>query len=96
MPFLLRIFACIIVAGLFLYVYIDKQNKLTELRMQVPIAAKELQRIQEENHRLQYDIDSFESPIHLIELAEKPAFSHLKHPYQRDIVILPPGDREGQ
>jgi hypothetical protein len=95
MAFLLRMFTCILVAGLFLYLYIDKQNELTELRLQVPIAAKDLQRIREENNRLQYDIDSFESPIHLMELAEKPAYSHLKHPYQRDILILPSGKLEG-
>lgn len=71
-----------------LYAYIDKQNELIELRIKVRALAKELREIQENNIGLQYEIDRFESPVHLMELAKKPAFSHLKYPYTRDIVIL--------
>lgn len=71
-----------------LYLYIDKQNELIELRIQVRSLAKELREIQENNISLQYEIDQFESPVHLMELARTPAFSHLKYPYTKDILIL--------
>ena len=38
--------------------------------------------------RLQYEIDLFESPQHLMELARRSEFSHLKHPTAREIVQL--------
>lgn len=85
----LRIFACIVIAGIALYAYIDKQNELTELRIAIPFLSKELKAIQEENTRLQYEIDRFESPIRLMELMRKPEFSHLKYPYLPEIIILP-------
>lgn len=57
-----------------------------EHRFAIPEAEKKLREIQAENNRLQYDIDQFESPLHLMELARKPEFSHLKAPYLQDIV----------
>jgi cell division protein FtsL len=80
---------CILVASLSLYLYIDKQNELVELRLTIPALEKEVRAIQEENIRLQYDIDRFESPVHLMELARKPEFSHLTYPYKKDVVIIP-------
>jgi len=47
--------------GIFLYAYISKQNSITELRLQVPIGSKALQAIQQENTRLQFEIDRFEN-----------------------------------
>lgn len=85
---LIRVFSCIVGAGLLLYAYIDRQNELTELRLQLPHLAKQVKGIQEENNRLYYEIDRFESPIHLLELSGKPEFGHLKHPYLRDIIII--------
>lgn len=89
MLLLVRIFVCIVGVGLLLYAYIDKQNALTELRLQIPQIAKEVKSIQDENHRLEYEIDRFESPIHLMELSRKPEFGHFKYPYSRDIISLP-------
>ena len=85
----LRIFICIFVAGWTLYTYIDKQNDLVELRMAIPILGSEVKAIEEENIRLKYEVERFESPIHLMELARKPEFSHLKYPYDRDVIVLP-------
>jgi hypothetical protein len=83
-----RIFVCILAAGWTLYAYIDKQNEMVELRLAIPLLVKQVRALQEENIRLKYEIDSFESPIHLMELARKPEFSHLKYPYVKDIVQL--------
>jgi cell division protein FtsB len=84
----LRLLFCIFCVGLTLYLSINKQNELTELRLQIPQLSKEVKAIQEENIRLQYEVDRFESPIHLMELARKPEFSHLKHPFLKDIIII--------
>jgi hypothetical protein len=85
----LRLFFCIVIVGLALFAYIDKQNELTELRIAVPILAKEVKDIHEENIRLKYEIEQFESPIHLMELMRLPEYAQLKFPYLKDEVFLP-------
>lgn len=74
-----------------LFGYIEKQNELTELRLAIPSLAKEVKSLQEENIRLTYEIEHFESPIHLMELMRKPEFSHLKYPFLPDEIFLPQG-----
>jgi hypothetical protein len=82
---------CLLALGLSLYSFIDQQNDVTELRMQLPTLSKELRTIQEENMRLQYQIDQFENPQHLMDLARQSEFSHLKHPLSKEIVTLEQG-----
>lgn len=86
-----RLMICIIAAGVFLLAYIEKQNELTELRLAIPAIDKEVKALTEENIRLTYEVEQFESPIHLMELMRKPEFSHLKYPYLDDQVFLPKG-----
>lgn len=88
----IRIAFCIFIAGVTLFFYIDRQNELTEIRLAIPALAKEVKSIQEENIRLRYEIERFESPIHLMELLRKPEFSHLHYPYVKDVLILPEDD----
>ena len=83
-----RFLLCIFFAGLIFYGLIKKQNTLTELRLAIPVLKKQVRLIEQENTRLQYQIDCFESPIHLMELAGKPEFSHLKLPYVEDIMTI--------
>jgi hypothetical protein len=89
MGLFIRLLICISFAGVALYKYIDKLNELTELRLSIPVLAREVKEIREKNLELQYAIDSFESPVHLMELARKPEFGHLKYPMINDIVLLP-------
>lgn len=84
----LGILSCIVSAGLALYGYIDKTNELTELRLIIPQVSRELKRVQEENIRLKYEVDQFESPPHLMELQRKPEFSYLKYPFLEEEIIL--------
>lgn len=84
----IKFMICIIAAGITLYFYIDKLNELTELRLNIPTTSKEVKVLKEENLRLQYEIEQFESPIHLMELLRKPEFSHLHFPYTQDVVII--------
>jgi len=87
--FFSQLFLCILITGLCLYIYIDRQNQLTELKIALPSLAKEVKTLQEENDRLQYQINQFESPLHLIKLSRQPEFGHLKYPYLDKILILP-------
>lgn len=78
---LIRIFVCLLAAGLTLFAYIEKQNEVTELRLAIPQLTKEVAAIREDNIQLKYEIETFESPLHLMELMRSPEFSHLKFPY---------------
>lgn len=89
-----RILICIAVAWLTMYLYIEKQNELTELRVALPMLSKEVKALSEENRRLKYEIEQFESPVHLMELARKPEFSHLKYPTVNQIVVLEEPSKE--
>lgn len=75
--------------GICLYFYLEKQNELTELKIKLPEMEKKIARIEEENQRLTYQIDRFESPTHLIELAHHPEYAHLKHPLLQEILTVP-------
>jgi hypothetical protein len=86
---LLRLALCLTVFGLCLYSYLDLQNELTALKMLLPAVEKEIDLVAEENRRLSYEIGQFQSPSHLIELAHRPEFSHLKHPLLKEILTVP-------
>jgi hypothetical protein len=49
---------------------------------------KELKGIQEENVRLRYEVESFENPHHLMVLAQKPEFAHLKYVNMSEVVQI--------
>lgn len=83
------IFICIASLWITVLALIEKQNDLTELRLAIPSLAKELKNIEEENIALSYEIERFKSPQHLMELARKPEFCHLKAPFLADEVFLP-------
>lgn len=85
-PTSFRIFICIFIFSFFLYLYTDQQNSLTRLRIRLPAVAKEIKAIREENKRLHYEVDQFESPHHLIELSRRSEFSHLKQPFVKEIL----------
>ncbi len=86
-PFV-RILICISVFGVFLYAYIDTQNDVTRRRLEIPVLAKEIKDIKETNTHLQYEIDLFESPEHLMELARHSEYSHLKQPMLKEILTM--------
>lgn len=86
---LIQMGICVGVFGFCLYSYLDLQNKVTKLKIQLPKLEEEIRLICEENQRLSYEIDHFESPAHLIELASQAEFRHLKHPYLREVLTVP-------
>jgi hypothetical protein len=82
----IRLLLCISVAGLTLYKSVDKHNELTALRLLIPLLTREVKEIHERNLELQYAINHFESPSHLMELARQPEFGHLKYPFHSDVI----------
>ncbi len=88
---LLRILICIGGCGAFLYSYVDKQNAVTKRRLDIPVLSKEIKDIKEKNTHLRYEIEIFESPEHLMELARHSEFSHLKHPMLKEVVSMQEG-----
>ncbi len=86
-----RLLVCIAVFGVLLYSYVDRQNDVTRLRLEIPQLAKEIKDLKEENTRLQYEIDLFESPQHLMQLASHCEFAHLKHPMAKEILTMDEG-----
>lgn len=88
MKLFFRILICILAAGITLYAHIEKNNELVELRLAIPFLNREVKAAQEENIRLQYEIEGFESPVHLLELSRKPEFSHLKFPRLNEVTLI--------
>lgn len=86
MSWLVKFVICLLSVAFGVYLYIDAINGVIELRLAIPHLQKDMHAIQAENDRLQYEIDRFESPLHLMELARKPEFSHLKPAYARDVL----------
>ena len=88
---IIRIIICLIVFGFCLYSYIDKQNELTGLKIELPQLVKEIKGLNEEIQKMRYEIDQFESPAHLMQLVKYPEYSHLKHPFIEDVLTMPEG-----
>lgn len=78
-------------AGFALYSYLTEQNKCTELKMRLPKIVKEIEAINQENAQLHYQIVSFESPDHLLQLTKNPEFAHLSFPYMQDVLTVKEG-----
>lgn len=86
---LIGIGICLSFFALCLYSYLNMQNSLTKLRIEVPKLASELRQMQEENVRLKYAVVEFENPQQLLQLANSTFFSHLKFPLVKEVVVLP-------
>src|SRR5271166_1914856 len=84
----LPVFICILFMGFCLYSYLDLQNEITELRIQVPKLSAKVRAIEEENIALNFEIEKFENPENLMKLSQKAEFSHLKFPSCHEVVAL--------
>lgn len=89
--FLIKIVICIFAGGIFLYKYLNKVNELTEHKLLLPKIEKEIYILKEDSERLQYIIDQFENPTHLMELSRSPEYSHLKHPLFKNVLKVQEG-----
>lgn len=88
---MLRMLCCLAVVALYLYQMIQKQNVINYLSLQIPKLAKDLKSIEEENVRLRFEIDCFESPDHLMQLVKMKEYTHLRHPSLKEVFTIPEG-----
>jgi hypothetical protein len=86
--FFVQVLVCAFSCGGVLYAYVQKQNDLIKVRIELPKLAREVRLLEELNSRLRYEIERFENPRHLMNLAKRPEFSHLKHPLIGEIFVL--------
>lgn len=86
---LIRLGVCVSVFGVLLFFYLEKQNELTHLKIQLPQLEKQIAKTREEISRLRYEVDQFENPTHLIELVHRPEFGHLRYPLLKEILTVP-------
>ncbi len=91
--FMVQVSLGLVTLGACLFSYLEKQNELTELRIYVPKLVKEIKLIQEDNIRLKYQIQKFESPENLMQLATDSKFSHLKYPLSKEVLVLQEGSQ---
>lgn len=78
------------------YLYIDAKNDLLQVQLEIPHMKRELKEITEENKRLAFEVQSFESPQHLIELSRQTEFAHLRPVSVSEVLVIPQneGDRK--
>lgn len=88
MGFIKKSIFCIVLLSSVAYIHIEKQNEVTELRLLIPQKQKELKEMLAENERLTYEIETFLSPVHLMELSQKPEFTHLKYPMTIEVIQI--------
>ncbi len=86
--FFVQVLVCAFSCGGVLYAYVKQQNDVTKVRIELPRLAREVRQLEEQNSRLKFEIERFENPKHLMELAKRPEFSHLKHPLIGEIFVL--------
>lgn len=83
-----KVLICSFLFGGSLYCYLGQQNELTKLKIVLPQVAYEVQILEEENTRLRYEVEKFESPTHLMDLAKRCEFSHLRHPTLDEVYVM--------
>lgn len=86
-----KILICLFVFGICLYSYIDKQNELTSLKIEIPKVAKQIEDLKVEIKKINYEVEMFENPAYLMQLIRQPEFKHLKHPFIEDVLTMPEG-----
>ncbi|MDN3507686.1 MAG: hypothetical protein P0S94_02060 [Simkaniaceae bacterium] len=87
----IRFFICLVTVAMTLFAYLEKQNTITTLAMQIPEKERALKNMQEEITHLRYQIEQFESPEHLLSLVRTNAYSHLKHASTDEVAALDEG-----
>lgn len=88
---IIGICTCLFFFGICLYSYLDMQNALTKVRIEVPRLSRALKCVEEENVRLKYAIEEFENPQKLMQLARGKDFSNLKFPLTKEVVVIKQG-----
>ena len=83
-----RIFLCLACVGVALHAYIDRNNSIVEVRREIPRLSQDVKAVEESNRTLEYQVERFESPLHLMELSHKPEYSHLRYPSHDQVIVV--------
>ena len=86
-----RLLVCLVVSSFCFYKILQKQNLINYYSLHIPKVTKELKVLEEENLKLKFCIDQFESPDHLMQLVKSAPYAHLRFPVVKDVVHLPEG-----
>ncbi|AAD18564.1 hypothetical protein CpB0436 [Chlamydia pneumoniae TW-183] len=84
----LRLCCCLCFCGSLFYFYINKQNSLTKLRLEIPCLSVRLRQLEQQNISLRFLIDKIERPDHLMEIAALPEYQYLEYPSEESISLL--------
>ncbi|WP_201456812.1 hypothetical protein [Chlamydia sp. 17-3921] len=84
----LRLFCCFFCFGCLLYNYINKQNMITKLRLDIPSLWTNLRTLEQENVALNFLINKIERPDHLMEIADLPEYQYLEYPKDERVHIM--------
>ncbi|AHK63051.1 hypothetical protein BOKEGFJH_00177 [Chlamydia avium] len=84
----LRLVICFCFFGSLLYFYVNKQNDLTKLQLEIPCLWSKLRQKEQENVALGFLIDKIESPEHLMDIARLPEYQYLHYPNEEKDCIL--------
>lgn len=71
-----------------LYAYINKQNNLTKLRLEIPNLWAKLRYLEQENTSLIFLVEKLESPEHLMQIASLPEYQYLHYPEEDHVLVL--------
>jgi hypothetical protein len=92
--FFVQVLTCALSCAGALYSYVRQQNDLTKIRIELPRLSREVRFLEEHNSRLKYEIERFENPKHLMQLAKRPEFSHLRYPLTNEIFVFHTKEQE--
>lgn len=86
-----KLLLCIFIFSSCLFSYIDKKNELTVCKIELPKIVKENNILKQQIKRLKYEVDQFDNPTNLMQLAQRSEFNHLKHPFVEEVLTLKEG-----
>jgi cell division protein FtsL len=84
----IKITSIILMFAFCFYLCIEKQNQFTSKRIEIVGLAKEIDQLKAQNKKLSYEIDQFENPSRLLQLAQHAEYAHLKHPFVKDVLSM--------
>ena len=75
-----KVLWCVFFFSILTYFYLDSQNQLIQRKFKLEPLISNVQKLKEQNRHLYYEIQSFESPSNLMELAKNDSYRHLTYP----------------
>lgn len=85
-----RLICIVCFFALLLFLYIQEHHEILSLRMHIPQLEKEIRELNEENLRLEFSLQQFFNPHHLLQLAQDPAYGHLHFVSEEEVIRTSP------